>query len=94
MISSVDMEASWSSSASSTAMAAGAGADDDIGRLIARNGGVRVGGGFVAAALDLLRKKMRGGALDLCWKKMVAVADGRWPKRTCHVCAVLRPRLG
>jgi hypothetical protein len=29
------MEASWSSSASSTVMAAGAGADDDIARLIA-----------------------------------------------------------
>jgi hypothetical protein len=59
MISSVDMEASWSSSASSTAIAAGAGADDDINRLSARNGGVRVGWGFVAAALDLLWKKMR-----------------------------------
>ena len=72
MISSVDMEASWSSSASSTAIAAGTGADDDIARLIARNGGVRV-----AAALDLLWKKMRSGGLDLCWKKMEA--DGRWP---------------
>jgi len=77
MISSVDMEASWSSSASSTAIAAGAGADDDIARLIARNGGVRAGGGFVAAALDLLWKKMRSGGLDFCWKKMEA--DGRWP---------------
>ena len=78
MISSVDMEASWSSSASSTAIAAGTGADDDIARLIARNGGVRAGGGFVAAALDLLWKKMRSGGLDLCWKTMAA--DGRWAK--------------
>jgi hypothetical protein len=86
MISSVDMEASWSSSASSTAIAAGAGADDDINRLIARNGGVRVGWGFVAAALDLLWKKMRSGGLDLCWKKMAA--DGRWPKQTCALCSL------
>jgi hypothetical protein len=91
MISSVDMEASWSSSASSTAIAAGAGADDDINRLSARNGGVRVGWGFVAAALDLLWKKMRSGGLDLRWKKMAA--EGRWPKQTtCALCCWPDPR--
>ena len=61
MMSSVDMEASWSSSASSTAMAAGAGAGDDIARLIA-SGSERKGAcgvGLVAAA-----------ALDFCWKKI------------------------
>jgi hypothetical protein len=72
VISSVDMEASWSSSASSTAMAAGAGADDDIARLIARNGRVRVGRGSVAAALDLLWKKMRSGD-----PRLVLEEDGR-----------------
>ena len=56
MMSSVDMEASWSSSASSTAMAAGAGADDDIARLIA-SGSERKG------ALDFCWKKIRGDGL-------------------------------
>jgi len=75
MMSSVDMEASWSSSASSTAMAAGAGADDDIARLIA-SGSERKGvwGGFRSRRrrrrprVVLEEDPIRRPALNLCEK--------------------------
>ena len=85
MMSSVDMEASWSSSASSTAMAAGAGADDDIARLIAsgseRKGACGVGLEAAAAALELCWKKIRFDGLPStcarrCQDDAMGEADG------------------